>query len=150
MQEAYQEFSDRLIVARNDGTGFITISFDHYSPNIARQWVEWLVKDINETIMRQDVAEAEQAITYLNSQIESTSLADLQNVFFRLIEEQTKIVMLAKVSDEYLLKTLDPPVAPEKKDRPRRFLIVVVVMLGSCTLAFLGVLISSAIKGDPS
>ena len=58
--------------------------------------------------MRQDVAEAEQAITYLNKQIENTSLAELRNVFFRLIEEQTKTIMLANVSQEYLLKTLDP------------------------------------------
>ena len=81
--------------------------------------------------MRQDVAEAEQAIKYLQIQISSTSLADLQNVFFSLIEEQTKTVMLAKVSDEYLLKTLDPAVQPEQKFKPRRSLIVVLgIMLG--------------------
>jgi len=53
----------------------------------------------------------------------------LRNVFFSLIEEQTKTVMLAKVTDEYLLKTLDPAVAPEMKSRPKRSLMVVLATL---------------------
>ena len=66
---------------------------------------------------------------YSNKQIESTSLADVQNIFFRLIEEQTKTVMLANVSDEYLLTTLDPAVAPEMRSRPNRRLIVILGMM---------------------
>ena len=96
---------------------------------VAKQWVDWLVDDINSTIMQQDVATAEQAIEYLNKQINSTSLAELQNVFFRLIEEQTKTVMLAKVSPEYMFRTLDPTVAPELKAKPKRALIAVLGMI---------------------
>lgn len=130
-QEAYEEFIDHLSVSQNKNTGLVTVAVEHYSPIVAKQWVDWLVEDLNSTIMRQDVAEAEQAIEYLNKQIESTSLADLQSIFFRLIEEQTKTVMLAKVSDEYLLTTLDPAVAPEMRSRPNRRLIVVLgLMLG--------------------
>ena len=91
--------------------------------------------------MQQDVADARQAIDYLNEQIESTSLADLQNVFFKLIEEQTKTVMLAKVSKEYLLKTLDPAVAPELRAKPKRLLIVVLSMLLGGLLGVLWVLV---------
>lgn len=131
LQEAYKEFSDILYVSQDKKTGFISLAVEHYSPVIARQWVELLVEDINSTVMRQDVAEAEQAIAYLNKQIIATSLADLQNVFFRLIEEQTKTVMLAKVSAEYLFRTLDPAVAPELKAKPKRSLIVILgVFLG--------------------
>ena len=127
LQEAYEEFIEEFFSVRQDRkTGFVTIAVEHYSPTIAQQWVNWLVDDINSTIMKQDVEEAEQAIAYLNEQIESTSLAELRVVFFRLIEEQMKTVMLAKVSDEYLLKTLDPAVAPEEKAKPQRVLIVLV------------------------
>jgi len=119
----------------------VTLAFEHYSPTIAKQWVDWLVQDINATVMRQEVDEAEQAIEYLNKQIMATSLADLQNVFFRLIEEQTKTVMLANVSKEYLLKTLDPAVAPEKKAKPMRVLIVLLSAILSGFLALLVVLI---------
>ena len=131
MQEAYDKFTNILSVSQDRESGLVRIAIEHYSPAIAKQWVDWLVEDINQTIMQRDVAEAEQAISYLNEQIESTSLADLQSVFFTLIEEQTKTVMLAKVSNEYLLKTLDPAVAPERKARPKRsWIVIFAVILG--------------------
>lgn len=131
MQEAYEEFMDIFSVSQDKRSGFVRVAIEHYSPAIAKQWVDWLVEDINSTIMQRDVAEAEQAIAYLNDQIESTSLADLQSVFFKLVEEQTKTVMLAKVSNEYLLRTLDPAIAPELKTKPKRSLIVILAaMLG--------------------
>lgn len=145
-QEAYEVFMDILSVSQNKKTGFVTVSVEHYSPTIAMQWVDWLIDDLNLSIMQQDVAEAEQAIEYLNKQIESTSLADMQNVFFSLIEEQTKTVMLAKVTDEYLLKTLDPAVAPEVKSKPRRSLIVVLSALLGSFLAFAFVLVSNTMN----
>ena len=129
LQEAYKEFMENFSASQDKTSGFVTISVEHYSPTVAKQWVDWLVGDVNATIMKQDVSEAERAIAYLNDQIKSTSLADLQNVFFSLIEEQTKTVMLAKVSPEYMFKTLDPAVAPELKARPRRSMIVILSML---------------------
>lgn len=137
-QEAYEKFEDILSVSQNNKNGFVTVAIEHYSPHVAKQWVDWLIEDLNRSTMRRDVAEAQQAIDYLNKQIEKTPVADLQKVFVSLIEEQTKTVMLAEVSDEYLLKTLDPAVVPELKARPKRALIVLLVtLLGG----FLGILI---------
>ena len=141
LQEAHTAFMANLSVSQDKKSGFVSIAVEHYSPTVAKQWVDWLVGDINFSIMQRDVAEAEQAIAYLNEQIGSTSLADLQNVFFKLIEEQTKIVMLAKVSPEYTLRTLDPAVIPEIKFRPSRALICVLGTLLGGMLGVLGVLI---------
>jgi uncharacterized protein involved in exopolysaccharide biosynthesis len=142
LQEAYKVFMKIVSVSQDKKSGFVSMAVEHYSPTIAKQWVDWLVGDINSSIMQQDVAEAEQAITYLSEQIESTPLADLQNVFFKLIEEQTKVVMLAKVSPEYMLRTLDPAVIPEIKSQPNRALICVLGTLLGGMLSILGVLIN--------
>ena len=151
LQEAYEEFIEEFFsVSQDRKTGFVTIAVEHYSPTIAQQWVNWLVDDINSTIMKQDVEEAEQAIAYLNKQIESTSLAELHIVFFRLIEEQMKTIMLANVSNEYLLRTLDPAVAPEKKDKPGRALIVILSTLLAFFLAAAVVLVSASGREEPN
>lgn len=146
LQEAYEEFSkNNLYVAQDKNTGFVTIAIEHYSPNLARQWVDWLVQDINTTVMQDEVNEAQQAIDYLHAQIASTSFADLKVVFFELIEEQTKTMMLANVSDEYLLKTVDPAVVPEKKAKPQRALILVASALASGIVGIILVLLMSSI-----
>ena len=136
-QEAHEKFMEILFLSHDKASGLVVIAVEHYSPVVAKQWVDWLVEDINSAILQQDVARAEQAIDYLNEQIEATSLAELQSVFFTLIEDQTKTVMLAKVSPEYLLRTLDPAVVPELKARPKRSIIVLLATFIGGLLAVL-------------
>lgn len=123
-QEAYEEFQEILSVRQDRDTGFVTISVEHHSPVMAKQWVDWLIEDLNDNMRNRDVSRAEQAINYLNAQVNATSLAGMQEVFYRLIEEQTKTVMLARVSPEYLLTTIDDAVVPEIREKPQRALIV--------------------------
>ena len=132
---------------RDPLSGFVTVRVEFYSPFQAKQWVDWLIEDINNTVMSRDVQEAEQAIAYLKEQIQATSLADLQNVFFRMIEEHTKTVMLARVTDEYLLKTIDPAVVPERKARPKRALIVILSVMVAGLVTALLILLVSAVRG---
>jgi uncharacterized protein involved in exopolysaccharide biosynthesis len=138
VQEAHEEFSKLLSVSQDKESSFITIAIEHYSPYVAKQWVDWLVQDINNTIRNQEVQQAQRSIDYLLNQIEQTKLAELQMGFFELIQSQTETIMLANASPEYLFKTLDPAVVPEMKAGPKRALICI---LGSLLGALLGGLI---------
>ena len=145
-QEAYGEFMDLLFVSQDKKTGFVTVAVEHYSPVVAKQWVDWLVHDINAEVMHEDVKQAEQAIDYLEGQVKVTSLAGLQNVFFRLIEEQTKTMMLARASPEYLFRTIDPAVVPELKAGPRRTWIALSGMLIGGMLGAIVVLVIARVS----
>ena len=114
------------------------MSIDHESPVVAAQWVNWLIQDVNAAVKEQDVLEAEKSIEYLKQQVANTSLADLQAMFFELIQSQTETVMLAEVRPEYVFKTIDPAVVPEDKSKPSRALICV---LGTLLGGILGVVI---------
>jgi uncharacterized protein involved in exopolysaccharide biosynthesis len=138
VQEAHKEFTQLLSVSQDKESSFITITIEHYSPHVAKQWVDWLVQDINNTIRNQEVQQAQRSIDYLLNQIEQTKLAELQMGFFELIQSQTETIMLANASPEYLFKTLDPAVVPELKAKPSRALICV---LGAILGGMLGVLI---------
>ena len=133
LQEAYEKFiDDVLIVGHDEKTGLVHISVDHVSPNVAAEWANLLIRDLNNSIMEFEVKKAQRAIDYLKDQIEATSVTSLQAVFFGLIEEQTKTVMLANVSDDYVFRVIDPAVPPRTKARPSRVLIVVAgAMLGA-------------------
>ena len=129
--EAFKAFKQILSVSTDKENGMITLTIEHVSPEIATQWLLWLVDDINSTMRDQDKLEAQNSIDYLSKKLQETQLADMQTVFYQLIEEQTKTIMLAEVSKEYVLKTIDPANAPEEKAKPKRALIVVLgTMLG--------------------
>ena len=129
--EAFKKFKDIFSVSTDKESGMVTLSIEYFSPKIAIEWVNLLTQEINETIRAQDKKEAQQSIDFLEKKLEQTRLADMQTVFYQLIEEQTKTMMLAEVSKEYVLKTIDPANAPDEKAKPKRALIVVLgTMLG--------------------
>ena len=45
---------------------------------------------------------------FLQQQLERTEIADIREVLYRLIEEQTKTIMFAEVRKEYVFKVIDP------------------------------------------
>jgi uncharacterized protein involved in exopolysaccharide biosynthesis len=148
-QEAHKAFSAVLGVSQDKQTGYVTVSIEHQSPVVAAQWVNWLIEDVNAAVKAQDVAEAEKSIEYLREQVTNTSLADLQAVFFDLIQSQTETVMLAEVRQEYVFKTIDPAVAPEEKSKPSRALICVLGTLLGGMLGVVIVLIRHYARSEP-
>lgn len=130
--EVHEEFLERLTIWRDNETGFVRLSFEHHSPILAAQWLQLLVDELNLTLLSQNVTEANQAIEYLRRQAEETALAELRGLFYELIKEQTKTLMLANVSPDYVFRTIDPPVVPEESYRPNR--LQATVMLGVLTL----------------
>ncbi|MCR8923745.1 Wzz/FepE/Etk N-terminal domain-containing protein [Dasania sp. GY-MA-18] len=123
--EAYNAFSKILHVSQDKTSGLVTIGILFYSPSTAKQWVDWLIEDLNSYMRRQDYNEATLTLAYLNEQLKSTAIAGMQNIFYQLIEEQTKTIMLSKVRQDYILKTIDQAISPEEKAKPKRALICV-------------------------
>lgn len=132
IQEAHESFvKNFLSVSEDKQKGFVTVSVTHYSPYVARDWVFLIVNSVNEAVRARDVEEAEKSIAFLNQQRTKTTLVSLTEVFAELIEQQTKTVMLAAASEEYVFRIIDPPVAPELRSEPNRALISVLgVFLG--------------------
>ena len=123
--ELYEKFKEYLSLNQDKKTGLISLSIEYYSPIKASQWVEAIIQSINQYMKEQDVKEAQKNIEYLKQQITQTAIADMQSIFYQLIEEQTKTLMLANASDEYVLKTLNAAKIPEEKSKPKRALICV-------------------------
>ncbi|WP_350644924.1 Wzz/FepE/Etk N-terminal domain-containing protein [Pseudoalteromonas sp. G24-MNA-CIBAN-0072] len=131
MQEAHKVFLQLVTANTNKETGMITLAIEHVSPYIAQEWVNWLIQDINATMKKRDVIEANKSTNFLTQQLEQTKIADIRVVLYKLVEEQTKTIMFANVRDEYVFKTIDPAIVPEQKFKPKRALICVLgVLLG--------------------
>lgn len=141
-QEAYKRFTKEVLSIEQDKeSGLYTVSVMHYSPYIAKQWVTWLVQDINKVMRERAISETTQNLSYLNAQLQKTAVTDMKATFYKLIEEQTKSLMLAEVQEEFVFKIVDPAIVPEVKDKPKRALICILgTMLGGI-ISFIVVLI---------
>lgn len=147
-QETYEEFLKilQINIREEKRSRLVTISIEHLSPLLAQQWVTLLVKDINEEMKRRDQLEAEKSIVYLNQKIEETALSEIKSSLYSMVEEQTKILMMTNVRDEYVFKTIDPAVVPEDKSRPKRALIVIFSGFFGLALSMFVLLIRRTVK----
>lgn len=127
---------DLLQVSQDKETGLVTLSISHQSPDFSKKLVELLVKDINDKMRQRDIVEAQSSLEYLNQELKTTNLSNMQQVFYQLIEKQTQTMMLANVRPEYIFQTIDPAVVPEEKAKPSRALIC---LLGTMLGGFFGV-----------
>ncbi|MFY8352749.1 lipopolysaccharide biosynthesis protein [Pseudoalteromonas sp. SSM20] len=134
--ELYEAFLEVLEVNVDDETGLIRLAIKHYSPSLAKKWLELYVVEANSWMKNQKHSLVTKNIENLNKIVNEIKLTDTKSVIYELMEEQIQAKMLTMTRDEYAFKTIDPPFYPELKSEPKRALICIV-------FAFLGGLLSS-------
>ena len=72
----------------------------------------------------QDINEADLSIDYLYEEAKNTDSKELKEVFYSLIESQTKTKMLAFARKDYRFKIIDPPIVAEKRSSPNKIRIM--------------------------
>jgi hypothetical protein len=118
---------------------FVLMTITHISPTQARDWLVYIVEDLNKSLSERDVAEVKESIKYLEEQINNTNVSDLKELFYGMIESQTSKAMLAEVRSEYAFRVIDPAIAPEVKHSPHR----AVITLQSVIYSFIAIIVLS-------
>ena len=137
----YKSFKERLSVSQDKTSGMITVSLEYYSPVLAKDWVELYVRAINDHMRDRKLEQVNRNIEYLGAQIAKTAIAEMREVFYELIEEQTKAKMLAEASPEYAFVTVSQVMLPEEKSKPKRALTCILWTLLGGMLSVLYVLV---------
>jgi len=136
--ELFQRFNAMTSVSQDKSSGLVSVSIEYYSPFIAKEWLDLYIAAINEHMQARQVIKVSRNISYLEAQISKTSISEMREVFFTIIEEQTKNKMVAEASPDYVFVAVSPSMVPEQKSQPKRALICV---LGTLLGGMLGVLI---------
>ena len=139
--QLFKAFSGRVAVSEDKKSGLVSVSIEYYSPQIAKQWLDLYISAINEHMQARQVEKVSNNISYLQAQIEKTSIAEMREVFYTIIEEQTKNKMVAEASPEYAFVAVSPSMVPEEKSQPKRALICILGTLLGGMLSVLLVLI---------
>ena len=145
----FESFSERLVVSENKKSGLVSVSIEYYSPQIAKQWLDMYVAAINAHMQQRQMEKVTNNINYLQAQIEKTSIAEMREVFYTIIAEQTKNKMLSEASPEYAFVAVSPSMVPEEKSQPQRaFICIVGTLLGGMLSVLLVLVMHYARKSD--
>ena len=145
----FKAFIGRVAVSEDSKSGLVSVSIEYYSPQIAKQWLDLYISAINKHMQARQVAKVSNNIEYLEAQIEKTSITEMQEVFYTIIEEQIKSQMLAEASPDYAFVAVSPSMVPEEKSQPKRALICILgTLLGGMLSVLLVLVMHYARKSD--
>ena len=98
-----------------------------------------LISSINFNAKQLAIVEAKNSISFLEKELEQTSVVNSQVILYSMIEQQMQKIMFANIRDEFVFKVIDPSVIPSNPE-PKR--ILTVILLGFILGLFSGSLIS--------
>lgn len=139
--ELFNAFNEKLSISEDRKSGLVSVSIEYYSPLIAKQWVDMYVESINLLMQQRQVDKVSRNIEYLQQQVDKTSISEMRDVFYSIIEEQTKNKMIAEASPDYAFVVVGPSMVPKQKSQPQRALICILGTLMGGMLSMLLVLV---------
>jgi uncharacterized protein involved in exopolysaccharide biosynthesis len=146
--ELHEEISKVMNISKDRKTGFIKISFEHQSPYFAYDFLDLVIRELNQITKKINMDASQSSLDYLYSELPKINERDVRDSMNNLIESQLKIQMLANVRSDYMLKTIDAPYIPEIKSKPSRSIICIIGTLVGFILSMIFVLIRYFIYKD--
>jgi len=139
--EAYGELLDRLTIVHDATKGIVTVELSYIAPDLAAQWLQNLVADINNVMRARESEQVSESIQYLSERAEQADYAELKTALYNLLQEQYKKDMLIAVKDDYVFEVVDPAEPPHFADGlPALLWFIVGVILAGFILLIVNIL----------
>jgi uncharacterized protein involved in exopolysaccharide biosynthesis len=137
-------------VATDSKTGLVTLTITWTDPKIAAQWANDLVKSANNYLREKAIEQSERNIAYLNDQAAKTDAVGIRQAMYSILQVEINKAMLARGSEEYAFKVIDPATVPEKKTSPKRSLWLASGFAGGALLSIMFLLVRNAVRTNSS
>lgn len=123
-----QTLADHLVeeitVSRVGDSGMKRVSYSHPDPEFASKLLAWLHNEADKVVRREMEERAAGQIKYLQTKLESVTVADHRKALIDLLAQQERKMMMIQVDLPLTAQLVEPPVAPEAPSWPRPFLMV--------------------------
>lgn len=115
-------------ITENLTEGTISLSLIWRDRFEAANWANSLVARLNQSMRERTIFEANQTLEYLNKELEKTSIIELRQVIYGLVQENIRAITMANVRKEYAFRVIDPAAPSDENSfvRPRRMLLLLV------------------------
>ena len=131
-----------LEIDKDKATSLVTVKIDWINREEAADWANDLVRRLNLKMRDRAIAEADKSISYLNLELDKTSILPLRESIYKLIEKDIKQKTLANVRNDYIFRVVDPAAVPDLKEkiRPWRAVYVITGVLSGLLLGVIALL----------
>ena len=110
-------------------TNLVRLTIVWKDPALAATWANGLVKLANDTLRARAITDSERNIAYLKQEAASTNLVEAQKIIYSALRIEMGKAMLAKGTQEYAFKVIDPALVVERPVPPERIVWVPVGLL---------------------
>jgi len=103
-------------VIEDSKTGLVTLRVDWRDRELAAQWANQMVADLNQQLRERAIKDADKGIQYLDAELAKTSVLDIQLAIDGLLSNELHTIMLANVNEEYAFRVIDPAIVSDEDD----------------------------------
>jgi len=135
-----------LNVSTDKQSNLVTVAVEWKDAELAAQWANALVSRLNDCLRQRAIAESKSNLEYLNRELARTQVEDIRKALFELISQEQKKAMLANTRKQFAFQVIDTAVAPDKKSKPKRALIVILSAFVAGFLAVIFVFIREGVR----
>lgn len=144
-REASELLLDMITTSMNpkDKAGLVIFSLewkDPASPNKIADMTNDLVSSMNHHAKQHAIVDAKNSISFLEKELEQTSILNSQTMLYSIIEQQMQKIMMANTRDEFVFKIIDPAVVPKHAEtKPVLIVVFIGLILGIFLASFLAI-----------
>lgn len=153
MWKAYELFSKSIMnTALDKKTNLVTLTITWKDREQAVRWANELIRRANETLRQKTITETQSSLDFLQKELEKTSIVEVQNTIYRVMETQVKSMMMANTQEQFVFKVIDPAIAVDEDAfvKPKRPMMMALGLLGGAFLGVLLVFLRKAIQNHRS
>ena len=136
--KANRLFSNKIRAVYTDPkTSLVTVTVRWRDAQQAAGWANDLVAMTNSYTRQQAIDDAERNIAYLQNQAVKTDVVEVKQAIYSLLQTQINKAMIARGTEQYALKVLDPAQVPERPSSPRPILWTAAALLAGLLVSLL-------------
>ncbi len=145
--EIHKVFLNSVAVKDLD-TGSVQISVTHYSPYVAKYWLDEIFSRLNQDVKEVEYLQAKKSLDFLNNELSTTSEVELKRVIAALIDKQIQTIMMSEINENYVFSVIDSSRLPDEKSYPHRSMICITITLLGFLLACFSVILRFFFKEE--
>lgn len=109
-------------VITNPKSGLVTMTITWEDPQLAATWANGLTRMANDDLRDKAIRQSERNIEYLNAEAAKSNVIEVKQAIYSILKTEINRAMIARGSDEYAFRVIDPARAPELASSPNKML----------------------------